>query len=104
MVHIIFTAHPRTPNVSPKFASVASDEAPEVSTEQRETSTEQPEESLAGQQMVASTEAASKQDVEYDRRSQSGDSGDRKTASNNSGHVKVAAAAALAGISYDLGQ
>jgi hypothetical protein len=61
---------------------------------------------MAGQQMVASTEAASEQDAEYNRGSQFGDSGDNETASDNSGRVKVAvaAAAALAGISYDFGQ
>jgi hypothetical protein len=104
MVHIKFTAHPQTPVVSPKFASMASDEAAEVSTEQRETSIEQPEESLAGRQMVALSEAASEQDVESDYESQSSDSSYNKTASDNSGHVKVVAIATLARISYDFGQ
>jgi hypothetical protein len=90
------------PSSSPKLASMVSDEAPKISTEQRETSTEQPEESLTGQQMVASTEAALEHDVESDSESQSCDSGDCKTASDNS--VKVVAAAALAGISYDFAQ
>jgi hypothetical protein len=54
--------------------------------------------------MVASTEATSKQDVESDHRSQSGDSGDSETTSDNFRHVKVVAAAALVGISYHFGQ
>jgi hypothetical protein len=41
MVHIKFTARPCTPIVSPKFGSMASDEALEASMEHRETSTEQ---------------------------------------------------------------
>jgi hypothetical protein len=45
MVRIKFTARPRTPVVSPKFGSMASDEALEASTEHRETLTEQLEES-----------------------------------------------------------
>jgi hypothetical protein len=71
---------------------MVSDDVPKVSTEQRETSAEQPKESLAGGQ----TEAVSKQDVESDCESRSGDSGDSDTASDNSAHLKVVAAAALA--------
>jgi hypothetical protein len=104
MVRIKFTACPRTPVVSPKSTSMVSDEAPKISTEQRETSIEQPKESLVGQQMVTSTKATSEQDAEPNYESQSGDSGDRETASDNSGHVKVAATAALAGISYHFRQ
>jgi hypothetical protein len=37
------------------------------------------------------------------RESQSGDSGHRKTASENSDHLNVAVAAALAWITYDFG-
>jgi hypothetical protein len=56
--------------------------------------------------MVASTEATLEQDAESNRGSQFGDSGNNETASDNSGSVKVtaAAAAALAGISYDFEQ
>jgi hypothetical protein len=103
MVRIKFTARPRTPVVSPKFAPMASNDVLEVSTKQRETSANHLEESLTGRQMVASTEAISEQDVETDRESQSSDFGDSETASDNSVRLKVAATAALAGISYDFG-
>jgi hypothetical protein len=103
MVLIKFTAPPRTLIISPKFLSIASDEAIELSLEQRETSTKQPEESLVGQQMVASAEVASEQAAKSDCGSQSGDSGNNETASDNSRHVKVAGAATLAGISYNFG-
>jgi hypothetical protein len=82
---------------------MASNDVLEVSTKQRETSTNQLEEYLTGRQMVTSTEAISEQDVETDRESQSSDFGDSETASDNSVRLKVAAAAALAGISYDFG-
>jgi hypothetical protein len=59
MVHIKFTARLRTPVVSPKFASMASDNAPVVSTEQRETFIEKPKDSLVDQRMVALMEVAS---------------------------------------------
>jgi hypothetical protein len=78
---------------------MVSDDVPKVSTEQRETSDEQPKESLAGGQ----TEAVSKQDVESDCESRSGDSSDSDTASDNSAHLKVVATAALVGISYEFG-
>jgi hypothetical protein len=78
--------------------------APEFSTEQRETLTKQLEESLVGQQMIASMEAALEQDDESKRESQSSDSSERETASKNSGRVKVSVVATLAGISYDFGQ
>jgi hypothetical protein len=48
MVRIKFTTRPRFPVVSPKFGSMASDEALKVSAEQRETSIEQLEGSLGG--------------------------------------------------------
>jgi hypothetical protein len=54
-----------------------------------------------GQQMVTLTEAASRQDAESNRESQSDGSGGSETASDNSVHFKVLAAAALAGISYE---
>jgi hypothetical protein len=54
--------------------------------------------------MVTSTEAVSSREAESDRKSQFGDSGDSETASDNSGCLKVAAAAALARITYDFGQ
>jgi hypothetical protein len=82
---------------------MASDGAPETSTQQREASIERQEEYLTDQQKEASTEAASSRGAESDCKSQSGDSGDSETASNNSGCLKVAAAAALVGITYDFG-
>jgi hypothetical protein len=54
--------------------------------------------------MVTSTKAALEQDVESDHESLSGDFGDSETTSDHSGCMKVAAGAALAGISYDFGQ
>jgi hypothetical protein len=97
MVRVKFTARPRTRVVSPKFSPMASGDAPEISVEQRETSPDQPTESLVGQQMVSSTEAALRHDAE------SGGSGGSETASDNSAHLKVSATAALAGIIYDFG-
>jgi hypothetical protein len=55
------------------------------------------------QQQGASTKTGSLHDGDSDHESQSGDSGDIKTASDNSRRLKVAAAAALARISYDFG-
>jgi hypothetical protein len=103
MVCIKFSAHPKIPVVSSELESMALDKAPEISTQQREASTERREESLTDQQRGASTEVHSLCDVESDRESQFGDSGDNGTTSDNSGHMKVSAAAALAGISYDFG-
>jgi hypothetical protein len=104
MVHIKFTARPCTPIVSPKFGSMASDEALEASTEHRETSTEQLEESQGGQQVVISMEAASEQGVGSDQENQSEGSSDNETASGNGGRVKIGAEAALASVTYDFGQ
>jgi hypothetical protein len=53
---------------------------------------------------MASTQAASTRGIESDRKSRSGNSGDSKTTFDNSGRMKVAVVAALAGISYDFGQ
>jgi uncharacterized protein with von Willebrand factor type A (vWA) domain len=84
--------------VSSVFESMPSDKTSKISTQHKEASTEQREESLVDQQREASTETASPHGAK------SNDSGHSETASNNSGHVKVATAAALAGISYDFGQ
>jgi hypothetical protein len=46
-------------------------------------------------------EATSSRIVEFDRKSRSSDSGDSEIAFNNFGRLKVAAAAALAGITYN---
>jgi hypothetical protein len=56
MVRIKFTAHLRTLVVSPKFGSMASDEALEAFVEHRETSMEQLKESQGGQRVVILTE------------------------------------------------
>jgi hypothetical protein len=104
MVRIKFTACPRSPVVSPKFGSMASDRALEDSAEQRETSTEQLEQSLGGQQMVASVESSSSHEAAFDHESQSRDFEDSKTGSDTSMRLKVAATAALARITYDFGQ
>jgi hypothetical protein len=52
---------------------------------------------------MASTETASARGTGSDRESQSDDCEDNETASDNSRCLKVAAAAALAGISYNFG-
>jgi hypothetical protein len=57
MVRIKFTARPCTSAVSPKFGSMASNEALKASTEHRETSTKQLLEFQGGQQPIISTEA-----------------------------------------------
>jgi hypothetical protein len=57
---------------------------------------------LADEQKEASTVATSR-GVESNSESQSGNFGDSETTSDNSGHLKVAAAAALARISYNIG-
>jgi hypothetical protein len=104
MVRVKFTARMRTPTVSPKFGSVASDEAFEASTEHREISTKQLEEFQGGQQVVVSAEAASERGAGSDQENEFGGSGDDETASDNGGHVKIEAEAALADISYDFGE
>jgi hypothetical protein len=101
MVRIKFTTHPRTPIVSYGVESMASDEVSEISAQQREASMEQQEEFFTYQPKDASLDAASSCGAESDCESQSGNSGDSKTGSNNSGHLKVAAVAALAGMSYN---
>jgi hypothetical protein len=83
---------------------MASDEAPAVSPQPGDTSVDQLEESLADQQLMALMKTASIRSTESDHESQSSDSGGNETGSDNSGHLKVAVAAALATISYDFGQ
>jgi hypothetical protein len=104
MVCIEFTARSQTPVVSPKFSLMASDEAHEISAQPGENAANQAEESLVDQKVMASAEAASMHGNESDCESRFGDSGDNETASDNSGRLKVAVVAALAGISYDFGQ
>jgi hypothetical protein len=89
MVHIKFTTHPRTLIVSPKFGSMALEEALKASVEHKETSTEQLEESQGSQQAVISTEAASEQGAGSDQENQSEGSDNEETASDNDGHVKI---------------
>jgi hypothetical protein len=69
MVHIKFTACPRTPVVSSEFESMALNEGPEISAQQKEALTKQWEESLADQQREASMEVASSRGVESDHES-----------------------------------
>jgi hypothetical protein len=69
MVHIKFTACPRTPVVSSEFESMALNEGPEISAQQKEALTKQWEESLADQQREASMEVASSRGVESDHKS-----------------------------------
>jgi hypothetical protein len=83
---------------------MASDEMPDIFVWHKEASTYQREESLVDQQREASTEAASPFGAESDRERKSGDSGGSETASDNSGCMKVAAVAALVGISFNFGQ
>jgi hypothetical protein len=71
--------------------------------EQRETFSEQPEDSLVDSGIAVSTEVALKQDIESDQESQSGCSSDSETSFDKGKRVKVGAAAALTGISYDFG-
>jgi hypothetical protein len=104
MVHIKFTACPRTSVVSPKFVPMASKDAAKVSMERSETSAKQPEESLADEQMVISMEVASEQGPGFDQENQSKGSSDSETTSHNCEHIKIGAATTLAGISYDFGQ
>jgi hypothetical protein len=103
MVRIKFTGHPRSPILSPKFCSMASDEALKISAERRETSTEQLEESLEGQQMVTLAKASSSREAMSNHKSQSGGFENSETGFDTSTHLKVAAVAALAGITYDFG-
>jgi hypothetical protein len=92
-------------HVSPKFGSMASDEALAISAEQRETSIEQLEESLGGQQMVTSAEASSSHEAAApNHESLSRDSEDSEIGSDTPTRLKVATVAALASITYDFGQ
>jgi hypothetical protein len=71
MVRIKFTAHPRTPVVSPKFGLMALDEALEASAKHKETSTKQLEESQGGQHVVVSTKTTLELDAGFDQENQS---------------------------------
>jgi hypothetical protein len=87
MVHIKFTTRPVNHVVSSEVESMALDEALETSMQQRE----------------ASTEATSLLSAESDNESWSGDLRDSEIASDNSGRLKGAVAAAAIGITYDFG-
>jgi hypothetical protein len=104
MVRVKFTAHPRTPIISPRFSPMALGNTPEVSVEQRESSAEQPEDSLVDQWTVASMEVSLLHQVASDRESQSRDSEEGESDSGIATRLKVAAEAALAGVTYDFGQ
>jgi hypothetical protein len=83
---------------------MALDYAPEVSVEQRETSAERSEDSLVDQHTVASTNISWSHEFASDRDSQSGDSVESGSGSDIASCLKVAAKAALAGVTYDFGQ
>jgi hypothetical protein len=87
MVHIKFTARPRTPIISPRFAPMASDD------EHRESSSKQPEASLVDEQ-----------DAGPDEENPSDGFGDSENASASDGCMKIGAEAALVGVSYDFKQ
>jgi hypothetical protein len=89
--------------VSSDPESMASDEAPEFSTQQLEDSMHQAEQSMTDQRKIASTETGSPRCSDSDHESRSSSSEDSETGSDNSRCLKVAAAVALAGISYDFG-
>jgi hypothetical protein len=72
--------------------------------EHRESLAEQPETSLANKQVVVSVEAASEHAIGSDRETSSNGFGDSKNTSDSSECVKIGAEAALADMSYDLGQ
>jgi hypothetical protein len=101
MVRIKFTTCPRTSAISPKFGSMAFDEAIKVSAEHRKVSTEQLEESQWDQQAMVSTKATLEQGARSDLEDPSRGFDNDETSSNNGGRLKIGAEAALAGISYD---
>jgi hypothetical protein len=59
MVHVKFTAHPRTPIVSPSLSPMASESVADISVERRGSSTKQLDTTVADEQATASTEATS---------------------------------------------
>jgi hypothetical protein len=83
---------------------MASKDSGDVSAGRRGSSAEQLDTSLADDQVLASTEATSEQDVASGEENPSGDTGDSRNAFDDSSRVKIGAEAALAGVSYDLGQ
>jgi hypothetical protein len=85
------------------FAPMALEDATMVSAEHREYSEEQLDASLVDGQAIVSTEATSEQDSESDDENPSGDIGENRNTSDNGGHMKIGAEAALAGLSYDFG-
>jgi hypothetical protein len=83
--------------------SMASNETLETTAQQLEASTQRVERSLMDKQQGASMKTGSSHDGDSDRESRSRDLEDSETTSDCSGRLKVAATAALAGISYDFG-
>jgi hypothetical protein len=75
---------------------MATEDVAKVSTEQKEVLAKQPDESLAGERVVASTEATSDQGAGSDRGNQSEGCSDNDIASNNHECVKIGAEGALA--------
>jgi hypothetical protein len=70
----------------------------------RESLTEQLDTTLADEQAIDSTEATSEWDVGSEDDNASDNTGDRGNASDNGGHVKIGAEAALADVSHDFGR
>jgi hypothetical protein len=103
MVHIKFTTCPQTPVVSPSSSAMALDGMTDVSMENRESLTKQMDTTLTDEQAIVSTEATSEKDAGFKDDNASNDTSGRGNASNNGGHVKIGAEAALASVSYDFG-
>jgi hypothetical protein len=101
MVRVKFTARPRTPVISPSLSPLALESAADVSIEHRGSSTKQLDTTIANEQAMASTEATSERGAGSKDDNASDDTGDSGNASDNGGHVKIGAEAALAGMSYD---
>jgi hypothetical protein len=92
MVRLKFTAHPRTPIISPRFAPMASKDVAEVSMEHTNISAEWPEECLADDRTVVSTDVVSKRGARSDQENESEGSDDIE-------RVKVGAALVFVSIS-----
>jgi hypothetical protein len=104
MVHIKFTAHPQSPVVSASLSPVASEGVADVSTEHRVFSMEQLDTSLGNEQPVASTKVTSEPDVGSDESNAFDDADESGNVSDNGGHVKIGAEAALAGMCFYFGR
>jgi hypothetical protein len=104
MVRIKFYSHPRIPAASFSPSPKASEDAANVSVRDKESSTERLDVTFGDEEPVVSTEVTSEPDARSEERDASGDTGDIGDASDNGGHVKIGADAAVAGISFDFGR